>query len=284
MKARVIPAVWLFFVSITAAAGAQDGAAAKIERGAYLVRGVAACGHCHTPGEVPDGPGVAELSGNMILPDFYAPNITPDAQTGIGRWSSEDIARALKTGLRPDGTRLHPIMPYRFYATATDEDLEAIVAFLESLPPVTNKVPKNTMEIPPGWLQSPVPEVGPVDPADRTAYGGYLVSLGHCMRCHTPMVDGVSDYAGQLGAGGLFLDFGTVMAVTANITPDPHSRISMYSVGQIRDELRSGIRPDGSALAPIMGFEFYKSVTDDDLEAIALYLKSLPPKPSPSPE
>lgn len=284
MNARIFLATCLFLVSITAAAGERDESAAKVERGAYLARGVAACGDCHTPGHVPNGPGVAELSGNMILPDFYAPNITPDAETGIGRWSSEDITRALTKGLRPDGTRIHPIMPYRFYATATDDDLQAIVAFLKSLPPVSNKVPRNTLEIPPGWLDNPVPKVGPVDPGDRTAYGGYLVSLGHCMRCHTPMVDGVSDYAGQLGAGGLFLDFGEVKAVTANITPDPQSRISVYSVDQIRDILKSGIRPDGSALAPIMGFDFYKSIKDDDLEAIALYLKSLPPKPYPRQE
>ena len=123
-----------------------------LERGRYLVNGILSCGNCHTP-KGPDGnplPG-KELSGGGVTfntPTFAAPssNITPDRETGIGSWSDQDIKRALREGVRPDhaklpGTKLAPSMPIGQYKLLTERDLDAVVAYLRSIPAIRNELP-----------------------------------------------------------------------------------------------------------------------------------------------
>ena len=133
-----------------------------IERGSYLVNGVLTCGNCHTP----RGPGGIfamdrQLSGGPQEWDrptykVRGANITPDKETGIGNWSEADIKRAITNGTRPNGTPLAPIMPYSFYKVFTASDLDAVVAYVQSVAPVSNKVQtpvyKTVMhvDIPPG--------------------------------------------------------------------------------------------------------------------------------------
>jgi mono/diheme cytochrome c family protein len=124
-----------------APAGAQD-----LKRGAYLAR-IMDCGGCHTPGAMAGKPDLEHaLAGGTVgfeLPGlgiFYPPNLTPD-ETGLGAWSEADIVHALRTGTRPDGRQLAPIMPWRSYEALTDEDAALLAAYLKSLPSVAHKVP-----------------------------------------------------------------------------------------------------------------------------------------------
>jgi mono/diheme cytochrome c family protein len=119
----------------------------QIQRGKYLVT-LGLCTDCHTPGYFFGKPDAARfLGGSEVgfeipgLGVFHGPNLTPDKDTGLGRWSADDIVRAIQTGTRPDGRILAPIMPWHAFAQLTAEDAQSIAAFLKSLTPVANKVP-----------------------------------------------------------------------------------------------------------------------------------------------
>jgi mono/diheme cytochrome c family protein len=120
---------------------------AQVARGKYLVQ-LAGCTDCHTPGHFLGRPDMARfLGGSNVgfeisdLGIFVGPNLTPDKDTGLGSWTSDEIVTAIQTGVRPDGRMLVPVMPWRAYAGLTKSDAAAIVDYLRSLPPVTNKVP-----------------------------------------------------------------------------------------------------------------------------------------------
>ncbi len=148
----------------------------KIKRGEYLVS-VGACGDCHTPGALLGKPEMDKvLSGGNVgleVPELgvaFPPNLTPDKDTWLGNWSDEDIAKTIRTGVRPDGRQLSPVMPYVSYAKLTDEDALAIAAFLKSLAPISNKVlgPFGPSETPTGPYQTVVfPHAAPATPAPQ---------------------------------------------------------------------------------------------------------------------
>jgi uncharacterized protein YjiS (DUF1127 family)/mono/diheme cytochrome c family protein len=123
---------------------AQD---AQIKRGRYLVT-LGGCNDCHTPGYFFGKPDMARfLGGSEVgfeipgLGTFHGPNLTPDHDTGLGAWSTDDIATAITTGRRPDGRILAPVMPWHAFASLTGPDIYAIAVFLKSLPAVSHKVP-----------------------------------------------------------------------------------------------------------------------------------------------
>lgn len=139
----------LFAVTALAGLSAADGARAddQLARGEYLAQ-IMDCTGCHTPGTMTGNPDMARFLGGgdmgFEIPGlgiFWPPNITPDEATGIGSWSSGDIAKTVRTGETPDGRILAPIMPYKSYAALNDEDAMALAAYLKSLPPVSNDVP-----------------------------------------------------------------------------------------------------------------------------------------------
>lgn len=122
----------------------------RLERGKYLVS-IMDCAGCHTPGMLVGKPDFAKaLSGSDVgfhIPElgyFYPPNLTPDPETGLGRWSEEDIVKAVRTGERPDGRVLAPVMPYHAYGHLSDQDAYAMAAYLKSLKPIRNEVPALT--------------------------------------------------------------------------------------------------------------------------------------------
>jgi mono/diheme cytochrome c family protein len=126
-------------------ARAQSGQ--MVERGKYLVQ-LGGCSDCHTPGHFFGNPDMSRyLAGSDVglevpgLGTFVGRNLTPDQNTGLGKWTDEEITTALQTGVRPDGRLLAPMMPWRAYAGLTKSDAAAIVAYLRSLPPVSHKVP-----------------------------------------------------------------------------------------------------------------------------------------------
>jgi len=151
----------------------------KIKRGEYLVA-VGACGDCHTPGVMLGQPEMDKVfSGGNVgfhIPDlgvFFPPNLTPDEETGLGKWSEADIIKAIRTGERPDGRQIAPVMPYGWYSKLSDEDAAAMAAYLKSLGPISNKVPGpfgssetptgpyQTVVFPPAPATPPAPEATP---------------------------------------------------------------------------------------------------------------------------
>ncbi|UYN93401.1 MAG: c-type cytochrome [Enhydrobacter sp.] len=142
MTVRILVALVALAAAIPA--NAQSGAAA---RGKYLVT-LGGCTDCHTPGHFFGKPDMAKfLGGSEVgfeipgLGVFHGPNLTPDKETGLGGWTDAQVVTALQTGARPDGRMLAPIMPYHALASLTKDDVNAMVAYLRSLPPVKNKVP-----------------------------------------------------------------------------------------------------------------------------------------------
>jgi mono/diheme cytochrome c family protein len=132
-------------LSVTAASAQNNKQ--QVERGKYLVT-LASCTDCHTPGYFFGKPDNARfLGGSEVgfeipgLGVFHGPNLTPDNDSGLGKWTNAQIVTAIKTGKRPDGRELAPAMPWRAFAQMTDADANAIVAYLKSLPPIKNKVP-----------------------------------------------------------------------------------------------------------------------------------------------
>ncbi len=127
--------------------GAARAAETQVERGRYLAT-ISGCSHCHTPGHFLGRPDMARrLGGSDVgfgIPElgvFVGPNLTPDKDTGIGRYSDAQLATMMRTGARPDGRILAPVMPWRDYAALTEADMKALISYLRSLPPVRNAVP-----------------------------------------------------------------------------------------------------------------------------------------------
>lgn len=221
---------------------------------------------------------------------FYSPNITPDPEHGIGGWSIEDVVRALKEGLAPDGSHYFPVFPFTSYAGMTEADARDIAAYLLAQPPVAqaNKPHEIAFPFNQRWLQSGwkllffddatfVP-----DPAESAAWnrGAYLVRhIGHCGECHTPRNALGARIASRALAGNpAGLDGDKV----PNITPSPDG-IGGWSEEEIVELLDSGFDPDFDVVGGLMGevvSESTSHLTESDRRAIAVYLKSLPPLPS----
>jgi mono/diheme cytochrome c family protein len=261
------------------------GAETPVERGRYLVEGIAGCGNCHTP----RGPGGAfaagmELAGGFVIeePPFraVASNITPDKGTGIGNWTDAAIATAIREGVRPDGSLVGPPMPIELYRGLADGDLAAIVAYLRTVKPVANKVAKSVYRIPlPASYGPPAGAVPEVPRADKVKYGAYLAGpVGHCIECHTPLVDGRRDWS-RIGQGGHQFAGPWGVSVARNITPHPSDGLGAWSDAEIRRAITRGVSRGGGTLAPPMGFSFYAKMKDEDLDALVAYLRTLTPLP-----
>jgi mono/diheme cytochrome c family protein len=191
--------------------------------------------------------------------------------------------RAIREGVRPDGTIIGPPMPITAYRGMSDSDVRAIVAYLRTVAPVRNTVPRSVFNIPlPESWGPPLGTVPDVSRDDPLAYGTYLGNaLGHCMDCHTPMSEGAFDFS-RTGAGGFVLHkpFGLELtAVAANITPHPQQGIGEWTDDAIKTAVTQGISNDGRKLVPIMAFDYYQNISDEDLDALIVYLRSLPPQP-----
>ena len=279
-------------VLILLLSGLFDPALAEppVERGDYLVNTILACGNCHTPR---DANGVLikdkALSGGRVFstPAFVATtsNITPDVETGIGSWTDAEIKRALIEGIRPEhhhlpGVPLAAIMPANFYKALLPEDLDAIVAYLRSVKPVRNEIADPVYKAPVRRDAYPDAENGFdkstfTDPAKR---GAYLVTIGHCMECHSAWSRGVSDFKTGLGRGGrVFTEAGGAGVTAANITSDRTAGIAGWSDQEIARAITHGVSRDGHPLKPPMGYSYYAGLKDSDLTDIIAYLRTVPP-------
>jgi mono/diheme cytochrome c family protein len=224
---------------------------------------------------------------------FYVPNITPDKESGIGGWSTDDFINAMTRGVSPKGYNYYPAFPYASYQHMTRSDLVDLKAFLDTLPAAPSKVPDHELQFPYNiraglslwkalYLDGKTFEPDPSKSAQINR-GAYLVEgPGHCGECHTPR-----------GALGAMLQDSKLSGArnpegrgaTPNLTP--HSTgLGDWSEKDIAYALETGLTPDGDALGGAMGKvqENLAKLTQEDREAIAAYLKSLPPIESTSPK
>jgi mono/diheme cytochrome c family protein len=257
-----------------------------VERGEYLVRGPMGCGNCHTPMGPAGFVMEQELGGRLVddIPEVFtawAPNITPAGR--IAEWSDAELARAIREGIRPDGSLIGPPMPFSMYRGLGDEDLAAVVAFLRTLPAVENEVPASTYHIPlPPAYGPPVESVTAPERGVTAEYGAYLAGpVSHCMECHTPMGPQGPMLDTALGQGGFEFHGPWGTSIASNLTASEDG-LAGYSDDEIKAMVTQGVRPDGSAMMPPMPYGYLAQMTPEDLDAVVLYLRSLPPLPDPS--
>ena len=254
----------------------------QIERGRYLAI-AADCVACHTVLDVgkpfAGGRSIETPFGNIV-----APNITPDRDTGIGAWTDEQFNNAVRRGIRPNGERLYPAMPFTAYTKMSREDVLAIRAYLKTVAPVQNQVVTNTLPFPFNiraamrvWnaLYFTEGEFRP-DPQKSAEWnrGAFLVQgPGHCAACHTPKSflggDKTSEYLRGSYLQGWF---------APNITNDPRTGLGDWSASDVATYLKTGHNRATAATGPMAEAVKYSTsqMTNSDLAAIATYLKSVP--------
>ena len=256
----------------------------SVERGKYLMQTVVACGNCHTP-RGPKGELLADkgLSGGMVFdaPPFraVASNITPDPETGIGKWTDAQLAKAIREGVRPDKTIIGPPMPIENYRHLSDADLGSIIAYLRAQAPVRNAVDKSKYNVPlPPSYGPAVKSVKAPPESNKVAYGKYLAEIGHCMECHTPRNDKGMLQMKSLGAGGQVFPGPWGQSVTRNLTPHA-TGLKGWTDEQIANSIRTGKDREGKPYKPPMAFSFYQGISDADMAALIAYMRSLKPQP-----
>ena len=280
--------------AVAPCAGAAEPSEETIARGKALV--VAGdCASCHTA-----DPAKPFAGGKRIDTPFggiYAPNLTPDRETGIRSWRDEDFLRALRHGIAPDGSRYYPAFPYPYFTKLIRDDILAIRAYLGTLEPLRNTVPPPELRFPFNfrvvmrvwnWLFFEPGIIMP-DQSKGTEWnrGRYLVeALAHCGACHTPKNGFGADKADQAFGGssvdGMF---------APRLDGAARSGLKSWSVDDIAEYLQSGRNAKSHAwqLMSEVVLNSTSKMSDGDIRAIAVYLKSLPagvPEPAvatPSP-
>jgi mono/diheme cytochrome c family protein len=260
-----------------AARAASDPA--LVAKGAALTA-VGNCRGCHTPrGGQPFAGGEPMHSPFGTI---YSTNITPDPETGIGRWTEEAFRRAMRSGVRADGAHLYPAFPYDRFTRATDEDIRAIYEYLMSLTPVRATPPKNDLVFPfnlrvgnAAWKWLFLSEG--VRPADVTrgvmlARGEYLVEgLGHCGSCHTPRNFLQAEKRGRAYDGGEAEGWHAYAINAKNAAPIP------WEPAALAFYLRHGYHPQHGVSRGTMGLVTHElaGASEPDLNAMAAYAVSL---------
>ena len=282
-----VMAAGLLLACLPLTKAAADSAESPAERGRYIA--VAGnCISCHTSegGEVFAG----GLAFHTPFGKIYSTNITPDRKTGIGGWTQEQFARAVREGVRPDGAHLYPAFPYTAYTKLSDEDVAALYAYFMTLKPVNAPARENELGFPynqrwalGGWKMLFFDEGRFQPTASRSAEwnrGAYLVeSLGHCSACHAPRNLLGAEKSGM--TGGEISDrvaTGEIRTWSApNLTNVPNG-LQSWSLDDVADYLKKGrnslVETHGPMNEVILNST--RHLTDADVRAMAVYLKELP--------
>ena len=272
--------VALLFAAAPLGAPAADGDA---QRGQYLAQ-AGGCVGCHTEEKKDAVPFAGGRALKTPFGTFYGPNITPDPQAGIGKWTQADFVRAMRHGERPDGANYFPAFPYPSFTRISDADLRDLWAYLRGLAPSNQTSREHALNFPYSWR----PLVSawkwlyftPGDGADAppsaasVQRGAYLVNaLGHCGECHTPRNALGGPKKARTLAGGK----GPNDKRMPNLTP---TRLKKWSDAELKDFLLSGATPDGDAADEMMDEVIRNTtsrLTPTDLAAVIAFLRSLPP-------
>lgn len=257
-----------------------------IRQGAYIYR-AGGCAGCHTDEKGKGGENAGGRAIESPFGTFYAPNITPDREHGIGKWSEADFMRSLRDGIAPNGHHYYPAFPYTSYTRLYDDDVRALWAYLRSRPAVAR--PNTPHEL--VWYANRTAVRGwkalyfepgrfTPDPArsERVNRGAYLATAAaHCEECHTPR-----DHFGGLKKNLQYAGTrdGPDGGVVPNITPDKRTGIGRWNESDLAYYLETGLTPDGDSAGDLMaevidnGLQY---LTKDDLRSIAAFIFSLPP-------
>ena len=270
----------------------------RLARGEYLATHVSNCLVCHsdhlTTYGFPIKPGT-EGQGGFLFDEklgfpgvVSAQNLTPDPETGLGKWTDGEIVRAFREGVDRNGDALFPMMPYQHLRHMSDEDAKSVVVYLRTLKPIHNTVPAKHIDFPVNLFVkfAPKPVDGAVtspDPHDSVAYGKYLSTIGGCYECHTPHDDHNALIPEKAFAGGWEMKGPWGRNFTANLTPAgsylSHATREEF-IGRFKAfaSLNAGSAP---AVPPghntIMPWIAFAGMTDNDLGAIYDYLKTVKP-------
>jgi hypothetical protein len=266
-----------------------EPSAKRMERGKYIVEGMAHCFHCHSEDNFKDGangqPLPGKKGGGQVVTDpavpgmlLVFPNISPDKETGAGTWTDAQFERAIRHGIGHDGRELYDLMPYRNFQNMTDEDVASVIVYVRSIAPVKQLRPKIQMPFP---IKADFhPEMQPPLPADaseRVKKGWYLVRIGDCAGCHSAYDENNVYIKDSLFGGGLRFvgEWGDV--TSPNLTQHP-SGISHYDEAMFIKTIRMGRASGGVRdLKGIMPFSYFRNMTDDDLGNIFAYLQTVKP-------
>jgi mono/diheme cytochrome c family protein len=264
-------------------------AADLVARGEYLAR-AGDCVACHT---APEG---RIFAGGRAMPTpfgtLYTSNVTPDPDTGIGKWSADDFYKTMHSGRFPDGGLIYPAMPFASYTKVTRADSDAIFAYLKSIPAVNQKnrphdlrFPYDNRQLILGWRTLFFSEGGyKPDPKKSAEWnrGAYLVEgLGHCGMCHSPInaLGGTSQ--SEAFKGGLIP---MQNWYAPSLTSNREGGLGDWSIKDITDLLKTGVSARGVVYGPMaeVVYNSLQYLTDEDVRAMAVYLKGIA-EPSPPP-
>ncbi|WP_017258792.1 c-type cytochrome [Pedobacter arcticus] len=273
-----------------------EATAQRIERGEYLANHVAACMDCHSKRDwnLYAGPMVSGTLGsggelfdeNLGFPGkIYAPNITPHTLAG---WTDGEIIKAITTGKSKDGSALFPLMAYPRFGKMDKEDVLSIVAYLRSIAPITNVIPKTELDFPVNLINKTLPRKAQFKkiPAekDSVSYGAYLVNVAGCVDCHSKTDKG-QVIAGTEFGGGMEFKFPDGTLTSPNITMHKTNGIGNWSkeafVQRFKMYSDTTYQPEVVGLSvnnTPMPWSMYTGMKNKDLEAIYAYLKNLNPK------
>lgn len=253
---------------------------ATVERGKYLVLGAAHCYTCHMPDSLLQKGMKEPMIGGYVFEtpfaQFNTPNLTSDKETGIGDYTDEQLARAVRYHINHDG---YAMVGFMSYNAMSDDDLTAVVSYLRTVPPVKNKVPNHNYnmlgKILMRFVIEPVQaEVVNITPDSTADYGKYLAhSVTNCNGCHTKR-DGAGQLTGKPMAGGNTWDYADAVYTSPNLTfNDSTGRITHWSQQDFIRRFRTGkVFPHTP-----MPWGAYQTLSDSDLSALYKFFKSLPP-------
>ena len=268
-----------------------------VERGRYLAT-IGNCVSCHTYKDGPKFGGgvpfhVAVKLFQEPIGTIYSTNISPDLEAGIGGWTEEEFARAMRTGVSANGSHLYPAFPYTAFSKVTDEDMKAIYAYIMSLEPVKHAPPENDIPFPlnvrPGlffWnLLFVDDEVYQPDPEQSEEWnrGAYLTNgLGHCGACHTPRNLFLAEDKGAALSGGTYFDVvdeGKVRKWSAVNLTSSSTGLGPWSDADVANYLRTGHNSKAGTFGPMneVIINSTQHLTEEDAKAMAVYIKSLAP-------
>jgi mono/diheme cytochrome c family protein len=276
--------------TVAGAAPAPNPATQVINRGEYLAR-AGDCVACHTTAN-----GKPFAGGRPMPTPFgalYVPNITPDDETGIGKWTADDFYRMLHTGVSRDGTLLYPAMPFASYTKVTREDSDAMYAYLMSVPPVHQpnrphelKFPFNNRDLLLGWRTLYFREGEYVPQTNQSVQwnrGAYLVQgLGHCAMCHTAINALGGSSEAKAYEGGMIPNQNWY---APSLTSNREAGLGNWEIQEIADLLQVGVSHRGTTYGPMaeVVYNSLQYLSDEDVKAMAVYLKSLPQRESEPP-
>lgn len=267
----------------------------RIARGRYLVHHVTICFDCHSERtyayglpfvEGKEGVGGFVWDQRIGFPGVLAAsNLTPDPETGLGKWTDGEILRAMREGVDREGNALFPIMPYGHFRAMSDDDATAIIAYLRTLKPQRYEEPEKSLDVPLNFIEKFIPEpvAAPVPPPDRSnsvAYGKYLATIASCAECHTPKDEQGTPLPGQEFTGGWEMHTPQFRVVTANITPHPSTWMGKATkeefIGRFKAFASYKPQPAQPGRNTLMPWITYSGMSDEDLGAIYDYLKTVP--------